>query len=278
MALFGRRREPTDVRDVADSPELWRLAGAATGLVAALWALRIYYHTIHAAFAGDQAPHDLAVFLRAAGSIVHGHSPYGYRGDETYAYPPLGAFLAVPFHPLGAGAAALLWTLLSLAAIGSALWLLGVRDWRCFALTAVYPVTRSTVDLGTIGPLLLLAVAAGWRWRDRSGGPAWAGAAVALKLFLWPLAFWFALTRRLTAALLTVGFALAFVFVPWTVLGFAGLTGFPGLLRHLSHDEASSSYSLVALAVARTSAADRRLRLFAACRGRAARCRCARRA
>ena len=41
VALFGRRREPTDVRDVADSPELWRLAGAATGLVAALWALRI---------------------------------------------------------------------------------------------------------------------------------------------------------------------------------------------------------------------------------------------
>jgi alpha-1,2-mannosyltransferase len=155
-----------------------------------------------------------------------------------------------PLHPLGAAAATVVWTVLSLAAVAAALWLLGVRDWRCFALTAVWPVTRSAVDLGTVEPLLLLAVAAAWHWRDRLVEPALAtGAAIALKLFLWPLVVWLALTRRLRAAVAAVGATAAFVLLPWAVLGFAGLGSYPGLLRHLSDDEATSSYSVVALAV-----------------------------
>ena len=170
-------------------------------------------------------------FSSAAGSILHGHSPYAFRADATYAYPPLVAVLAAPLHPLSAGVATLLWTLLSLAAIAAALWLLGLRDWRCYALVAVYPITRSAVDLGTIGPFLLLAVAVAWRWRDHvAAAGAAAGAAVALKLFLWPLGVWLALTRRLRAALVAVVCAALFVLVPWAALGFAGLGGYPGLL------------------------------------------------
>jgi alpha-1,2-mannosyltransferase len=143
-----------------------------------------------------------------------------------------------------------LWTLLSLAAIAAALWLLGLRDWRCYALTAVYPITRSAVDLGTIGPLLLLAVALAWRLRDQvAAAGAAAGAAVAFKLFLWPLGVWLALTGRLRAALAAIAFALLFVLLPWAALGFDGLGSYPGLLRHLADDEATSSYSLVAIGV-----------------------------
>jgi hypothetical protein len=151
---------------------------------------------------------------------------------------------------MGAGAATLVWTVLSLAAIALALWLLGVRDWRCYALTVAYPFTRSAVDLGTVAPLLLLGVAAAWRWRNNlavSGSAV--GAAVALKLFLWPLGVWLALTRRIGAALAAAGFVLAFALVPWAVIGFAGLGDYPGVLRHLSDDEATSSYSVIALAV-----------------------------
>jgi hypothetical protein len=160
------------------------------------------------------------------------------------------AFLVSPFEALGVDAATVLWTLLSLAAIGTALWLLGVRDWRCYCLTALYPTTRSAVILGTVGPLLLLAVGAAWRWRDRllAAGAA-AGAAVALKLFLWPLAVWFAVLGRLRTALAAVGFALAFVFVPWAAIGFAGIGDYPDLLRRLADDEATASYSVEALGV-----------------------------
>jgi hypothetical protein len=40
-----------------------------------------------------------------------------------------------------------------------------------------------------------------------------------------------------------------FVLVPWAALGFDGLGAYPGLLRHLARDEATSSYSLVAIGV-----------------------------
>lgn len=226
------------------------LAGVAVALVAAGWAAWHYVDKLHSAWTADQAPHDLDVFLRAAATLAHGHSPYAYRSDATYAYPPLLGYLAIPFHAVGATAATFAWTLLSLAAIALALWWLGVRDWRCYALTALYPCTRSAVDLGTIGPFLLLSVAASWRWRDDPpAASVAAGAGVALKLFLWPLVAWFALTRRLWAAGGAVVCAVLLVLVPWAVIGLAGLADYPGLLRHLSRDEATSSYSVEALVV-----------------------------
>jgi hypothetical protein len=226
------------------------ISGAAMGVIAAIWAVTIYFSAVHDSFRADKAPHDLHVFLQAASKVVHGASPYVFRADETYAYPPLLAFLAAPLHWVGVGAATLIWTLLSLAAIAAGLWLLGVRDWRCYALTAVYPITRSAVNLGTVGPLLFLTMSAGWRWRDsvqRAGASA--GLSVALKLFLWPLGVWLALTGRTRAALAAAGFAVVFVLLPWAVIGFDGLDSYPGLLRRLGHEEATSSYSLVAIGV-----------------------------
>jgi hypothetical protein len=252
-ALLGPRRELAAV----GRPELARrlaiarpFVGVAAGAIAAVWAVQIYVSKVDGAFDAHQAPQDLAVFLAAAGKVLHGASPYGFNGDQTFAYPPLLAVLVAPLHPLSAGVATLVWTLISLAAIAGALWLLGVRDWRCYALTAVYPVTRSAVGLGTVGPLLLLGIAAAWHWRDRilAAGAA-VGTAVALKLFLWPLAVWLALTGRLRAALVGIGLALGLALIPWSAIGFDGLRGYPGLLRHLSDDEATSSYSVVALAV-----------------------------
>jgi len=247
-AVFAPRR----VRSL--EPMQWqssvRVLAQAAGIVAAAWAVKVYATTLHGFVAHDRAGHDLAVFLHGAGRILDWASPYAFRGDETYAYPPLLAFLVVPLHPLGAAAAAVIWTVLSLAAIGAALWLLGLRDWRCYALTAVFPFTRSAIDLGTVAPLLLLAVAVAWRWRDTVVRPAAAiGAAVALKLYLWPLAVWLAVTRRFRAAVATVACGAVLVLLPWAVLGFKGLTGYPGLLHRLSDEEATSSYSIVALAV-----------------------------
>jgi len=43
--------------------------------------------------------------------------------------------------------------------------------------------------------------------------------------------------------------AVLLAFVSWAAIGFDGLGGYPGLLRHLSDDEATSSYSVVALGV-----------------------------
>jgi hypothetical protein len=252
-ALFGPRSELGRARSHDElrrrlAPAL-PFVGIAVAVIAAAWAGEIYATKIHGAFHAHQAPPDLGVFLAAAGKVLHGASPYAFNGDRTYAYPPLVALLAAPLHSFSVGVATFVWTLGGLAAVCGALWLLAVRDARCYALALVYPVTKSAVGLGTIGPLLLLTVAIAWHWRDRVAGAVAAGAAVALKLFLWPLVPWLALTRRLRFVLFAVASALGLALIPWAAIGLDGLRGYPGLLRHLSRDEATSSYSVVALAV-----------------------------
>jgi hypothetical protein len=250
-AVFAPRRSLAPVQSWrAAIPALATAArpvlGTACGVVAAVWAVSAYAHL----FSVSQAPHDLGVFLRAAGDVIHGDSPFAWRADATYAYPPLLAFLVAPLHPLSVGAATIAWTLISFAAVAAALWLLGLRDWRCYALAAVFPFTRSAIDLGTVAPLLLLGVAVAWRWRERVVEPAVAlGAGIALKLFLWPLVAWLALMRRAKAAGVAVGVAILLALLPWAAIGFAGLGGYSHLLRRLADEEASSSYSVVALGV-----------------------------
>ncbi|MER3412471.1 MAG: hypothetical protein C4305_09390, partial [Thermoleophilia bacterium] len=204
-----------------------RLLASALALAAAVWAAEMYVANVLYRASAHDPPHDLAVFLQAADRVMQFRSPYAFRGDETYAYPPLLGFLTVPIEPWGVAVATIAWTVLSLAAVAGALWLLGVRDWRCYCLAAVYPATRSAIDVGTIGAFLLLAVAVAWKWRERLVASAAVGAAVALKLFLWPLAVWLALGRRRWAGPAAVGFALALALLPWAALGFAGLGGYP---------------------------------------------------
>jgi hypothetical protein len=252
--VFGATR-----REQSVAAEAWRTrlasvapaVGLAVGIAAAAWAVKIYYGAVRLYATGDAgAQHDLAVFLRGAGKVLHAASPYVYDGDRTFAYPPFLAWLLAPLHPLSSSAAAAVWTLLSLAFVALALWLLELQDWRCYALAAVFLFTRSSIDLGTIEPLLLLAVAAAWHWRNRVLQPAAAvGVAVVLKLFLWPLAVWLALMRRLRAAFVAVAVAVAIAVISWTAIGFAGIGDYLGVLRRLADDESSSSYSLVALGV-----------------------------
>jgi hypothetical protein len=215
-----------------------------------VWAVTLYFDRLKDFVDGAGAPNDLEVFLRAAGKALDFASPYVYDADKTFAYPPFLAWLVAPLHPLSASAAGFVWTLLSIVLVAAALWLLELRDWRCYALAFVFLPTRSSIDLGTIEPLLLLAIAAAWRWRDRTlPAAAAAGSAIVLKLFLWPLAIWLAITRRVRAAALAVGVAVAAALVSWAVIGFAGIGDYPGLLRRLANDESTSSYSVVALGV-----------------------------
>ena len=238
-------------RERVEHARAWtELAGLVVGVAAALWAVKLYATRLLDFVDGAGAPNDLAVFLRAAGDVLHGASPYLYLADKTFAYPPFLAWLVAPLHPLSGSVAGFLWTALSLAMVAVALWLLELRDWRCYALAFVFLCTRSSIDLGTVEPLLLLAFAAAWRWRDdalRAGAAA--GGAIVLKLFVWPLAVWFAITQRLRAAATAVVAALTLALVSWAAIGFAGVGDYSGILRRLANDESTSSYSVVALGV-----------------------------
>jgi hypothetical protein len=88
-----------------------------------------------------------------------------------------------------------------LVLLAAALWLLDVRDWRIYGLMGLWPGVIAAVQTGNLSIPLTLLVALAWRNRDRTWAPGlFIGAAIALKLFLWPLLVWLLALHRYRAA------------------------------------------------------------------------------
>lgn len=128
------------------------------------------------------------------------------------------------------------------------MWLLGVRDVRCYAVACAWPAVAMAIAVGTVGSFFPLVVALVWRLRHRDLAWLLVALLVAVKLLLWPLALYLLLTRRWRAFTATSAGILAFVLVPWAALGFEGLLGYPRLLAHLDAQEGKWSLGLPNLA------------------------------
>jgi hypothetical protein len=196
----------------------------------------------------DAGRHDLLAydfrqtFLPAAEALLDGHSPY-----PDYGYPPLVAFLSVPFalvsHP------EIFLTVLLIACVPASLWLLGVRDWRCYAAVFLWVSVFNAVQTANVTIPLLLGAAACWYWRERAVPSAVAGGlTVAAKIVAWPLALWLASTRRLAAAVRLVFVAIGVTFGLWATLGFSGLLSYPDSLDRLQAAQGPRGYTVQALA------------------------------
>jgi alpha-1,2-mannosyltransferase len=210
---------------------------------------------------GLQVPFDFAVYLRAAEDVRAGDSPYVDPDEVTeesaapYVYPPLLAIVLVPATILpdevgGSSPAGVLVSLVGIACIVGALLVLDVRDWRCYPVALLYPPTVENVEYGAVGPILVLLIAFGWRYRERMAVASLSvGSAIVLKVFLWPLVVWLAATRRWRTSLGAVVVGAGLALVGWVALGFSGLADYPDLLRRLSDIEAENSYSAYAIFV-----------------------------
>jgi alpha-1,2-mannosyltransferase len=208
---------------------------------------------------GWQEPFDLRVFVHAADDVLDGRDPYvqpgaiGGPADAPYAYPPVLALALTPLaiaprHVHDVYVPGVVFSLILIASVVASLWLLEVRDWRCYLVALLYPVTIETVEYGAIGPILLLLVALMWRFRERPAASGFAaGGAVVLKLFLWPLLVWLVLTRRLRAAVACVASAVGLAIASWAVIAFEGISDYEHLLRRLVDVEAEQSYSAFAV-------------------------------
>jgi alpha-1,2-mannosyltransferase len=210
---------------------------------------------------GLEVPYDFAIFLRASEDVRAGVSPYvdpetiSEDSPAPYVYPPLLAIALLPATVLpddvrGSSPVGVLVSLLLIACVVGTLALLDVRDWRCYPVALLYPPTLENVEYGAVGPVLALLVALAWRYRDRVWPVAASvGAAIALKVFVWPLLVWLAATRRwagaIGAALVALGLALG----SWAAIGFDGIADYPDLLRRLADVEAENSYSAYAILV-----------------------------
>ena len=202
----------------------------------------------------------------AGTAILHGHNPYRAAyiarlaaqaragGHPTTAlavpvYPAPALLLTTPLAWLSLHAAGALFSALGLAALGGGLWLLGVRDWRCYGVALLsWPVVHS-LRLGQVNELLVLGTAIAWRLRDRKWPPALALAAVvALKLLLWPLGVWLAITGRWRTLALSAVAVVAVGFTAWAIIGFDGLGTYRTMLGDLSTVAGGAGVSLASLA------------------------------
>jgi alpha-1,2-mannosyltransferase len=194
-------------------------------------------------------------FYPAAEALLGGEDLYPDVDDPVvasgaaYVYPPLTAILAVPLTVLSVAAAGYVVMALLVAAVLLTLFVLGIRDWRCYGLVLLWPPVISAIQTGNITILLGLGAALAWRFRDH----AWAGAAslgvsLAAKLIVWPLLLWQAVTGRLRAAFVSLALGVVLVAASWAMIGFEGLRNYPDLLRRIQELEESEGYTIYALA------------------------------
>ena len=194
-------------------------------------------------------------YLPAADHVLDGLSPYPALDDpiledqKGYVYPPQLVVVLVPFAWLPVGVVALLATLLMLLLLGLTLWMLDVRDVRCYAAALLWVPSISAVLLANVSIPLACALAVLWRYRDRVWPPGLAlGLSVSTKFVLWPMFVWMLVTRRLRASTAAIAIGIAVTLAAWAVIGFDGLSGYPDLVRRLSDIQAENSYSLVGMA------------------------------
>ena len=92
----------------------------------------------------------------------------------------------------------LVWTAALLLMLAASLWVLRVRDWRCYGAAFLWGASFHAVQTGNVTIPLLLLTALAWRAREahvRAG--VWSGLAVATKIICWPLAVWLAVDATL---------------------------------------------------------------------------------
>ncbi len=197
---------------------------------------------------------DFAVFRRAGREVLHGHSPYVHptvkllAANDRFVYPTPFALPFIPFAVAPERATAVAFLILSVAAVLASIWLLGVRDWRCYGAALLGVSVIGALGVGSIGPFLLLLCALGWRFRDRTVAGVPLAVAAAAKLFLWPVLVWLLVTRRFrafAASLATIGATLAL----WASIDPGGMRRYPQTVRLLNEVQRWKSYSVQSLLI-----------------------------
>ncbi len=207
---------------------------------------------------------DFLVFRRAASIDLAGRSPYPTIGSasvysgSSFVYPYLVSWLFVPFAALPVRLAEELFVVVSIVAYLIGLKLIGVKSNFLVISLVLSSVSIISFQMGTLNPILFLAIAATWKFRDK---PIVSGLFVAIsvstKLFLLPLLLFLVFTKRLrafAAACTLSGGVLGFGFL----IGPLSAAGYYHLLTQLARHEGGQGYSLAALlgglAVGTTSA------------------------
>jgi hypothetical protein len=144
---------------------------------------------------------------------------YGAAGfpDPLTQWPPTATAIFSPLVLLPEWFAVALWLTASIAAFGVALWLLGCRDLRAYAVAFASPPVLCCLILGNTTLMLVAGIALVWVARDRHpvlAGSA-AGVMIVMKVWLWPVVVFLLLTRRFLAASTAAAWSGAAILAWW---------------------------------------------------------------
>jgi hypothetical protein len=206
--------------------------------------------SIHAfALDFDHGPWVAGGRLLAGMSLYVGpHSPDVVSG-AAFVYPAVAAVMSVPFALLPRVGADVLYTALCAATVFLTLRLCGVRDWRVYGITFLWPPVVSGLQTANVTLLVGLGMAGAWRYRDRALTTGFLIALlISVKLFLWPLALWLLVTRRYAALAWTILWGVALNLVAWTILGFDQIGRYLRLISAVTNLAERHGYTLIALA------------------------------
>jgi alpha-1,2-mannosyltransferase len=228
------------------------LLTVALVFVAAVWTIGLVAMSV----AQDLLAWDVRfAYLPAAEAVLDGRTPYPGLDDpilldqKGYVYPPQLLFLLLPLTPLPVDLVGILVAVGLVALVFATLRVLDVSDVRCYAAAFLWMPTMSGVLLANVSIPLAFAAAIVWRYRDEVWPPALAlGLTISAKPLFWPLLVWSAVTGRLRATVLAIALGAGVTLGAWAIIGFAGLTEYPDLLRRLSEIQAENSYSFVGIA------------------------------
>jgi hypothetical protein len=208
---------------------------------------------------------DAAVRLAETGTLYQPETlggPYAPGPHGLYIYaPPLGVAIW-PLTSLEPGAAAGLWYLIHVAVLATACALMPVSPplrLSTFGVAALSFAVIHDIVLGNVSVLLLLPLAAAWRWLDQPMGSIAQAIAMSVRPMLGVLLIWQLLRRRWRAVAWTMGAGMAIVALTLPVVGASGYLDYVTVLRNLGgvtgvEFNYDLSSSLVLLGVAESAA------------------------
>lgn len=196
------------------------LAFGAVPLIALVFALSVYSEQGRLALDFHWELYPQAELLRQGEPAFD--TPEAYLQDRANLIWPIAAVLpVVPLTFLGPDAADWVATLFTIATLFAALFVLGVRDWRIYGVTLLWPSVIDAYQTGNASLPIALLIALTWRYRSRAAvAGAALGLAVAVKFFVWPLVAWlFAIGHRGAAVVAAaVSAASVALMIPFTDL------------------------------------------------------------
>jgi hypothetical protein len=220
----------------------WLRFGFALTVIGLMWVTAMFI-----AFPGAEGwGYDLRAYLDAAGRLATSGSLYqpetldgpyrpGPYGLYMYA-PPLGVAVA-PMTAMVVDHATTLWFALHVTALALACALMPVRLGVRLAVFGVaslsFAVTRDLL-LGNVSVLLLLPLAASWRWLDRPAGSVAQAVAMSIRPMLGVLLIWQLLRRQWRAVLWTIATGLVLILLTLPLVGVRGYIDYLTVLRNLT--------------------------------------------